>query len=335
MLKPGDVVEVRSPEEILATLDGSASLDAMPFMPEMVKYVGKRFTVTHRVEKICDTVKDSGPPQSRRMYDTVLLDDLRCDGSGHDGCQAGCRIYWKESWLRRVDSVSGSETSDGPGLAELEERTRSATRADRQDAEKVTYRCQATEASRASEPIGNFDLSQYRREVEAGNASVPQLIRVGIRAVVGMIGRKLRLISTFPPRPAPLIERLRRRPAAPPVTTPPNLNLQPGDWVEVREPEEILPSLNERGLTRGLTFDAEMLPYCGGRYRVKDRVERIIDERNGQMIEIKSDCLILDGVVCSGHHSVGHWFCPRAIYPYWRENWLRPVERAEVEADRP
>ncbi len=329
MLKPGDVVEVRSPEEILATLDGSASRDAMPFMPEMVKYVGKRFTVTHRVEKICDTVKDSGPPQSRRMYDTVLLDDLRCDGSGHDGCQAGCRIYWKESWLRRVDADSVAHADDGAGLAELEERTRQATRAERQDGDAVTYRCQATEASRASEVMGNFDLRQYRRELAAGNVSLPQLVRVAIRAVVGMIGRRLRLISHFPPRPAPLIERLRRQPAPAAVTTPPNLNLQPGDWVEVRSPEEIAPSLNERGLTRGLTFDAEMIPYCGRRFQVKDRVERIIDERDGHMIDIKSDCLILDGVVCSGEHSIGHWFCPRAIYPYWRENWVRPVDQSE------
>jgi hypothetical protein len=59
-------------------------------------------------------------------------------------------------------------------------------------------------------------------------------------------------------------------------------------------------------------------------------VERIIDERTGQMIEISSDCLILDGVVCSGEHSSGHWFCPRAIYPYWREAWLRPAEDADL-----
>ena len=55
-----------------------------------------------------------------------------------------------------------------------------------------------------------------------------------------------------------------------------------------------------------------MAPYCGGRYRVQDRVERIIDERNGQMLEIPSDCLILNGVVCSGEHSRGRWLCPRA-----------------------
>jgi hypothetical protein len=327
MLRAGDVVEVRSSQEILATLDAEASLDALPFMPEMIQYAGKRFTVSHRVEKICDTVKESGPPQSRRMRDTVLLDDLRCDGSGHDGCQAGCRIYWKESWLRRVDPASAPAAQTHDPLAALEELARQATRA---ASDPEIYRCQATEASRASEPMSNFDLRQYAREVAARNVGIPQLLRVGLRAVVGMVGRKLRLLSSIPLRPSPIMERLplRRRDEAAPERA--ELNAQPGDWVEVRPPEEIAPTLRRTGRLRGLTFDDEMLPYCGGRYRVQARVSRIIDERTGRMINIASDCLILEGVVCSGEHSVGHWFCPRAIYPYWREPWLRPVEGGDA-----
>ena len=88
MLKPGDVVEVRSAAEILETLDTDGALNGMPFMPEMTKFAGKRFTVDRRAEKICDTVSGE-PPNSRRLRDSVLLEDLRCDGSGHDGCQAG------------------------------------------------------------------------------------------------------------------------------------------------------------------------------------------------------------------------------------------------------
>src|SRR3990170_1382741 len=99
-LRPGDVVEVRPATEILATLTGDGTLDAVPFMPEMLEYVGRRFMVSKRVEKICDTVAGGG---SRRMRDAVFLDDLRCDGSAHGGCQAGCRLYWKEAWLKRVD----------------------------------------------------------------------------------------------------------------------------------------------------------------------------------------------------------------------------------------
>ena len=52
---PGDVVEVRSAQEILRTLDTDASTEAMPFMPEMLQFVGQRFAVSRRVEKICDT----------------------------------------------------------------------------------------------------------------------------------------------------------------------------------------------------------------------------------------------------------------------------------------
>jgi hypothetical protein len=106
------------------------------------------------------------------------------------------------------------------------------------------------------------------------------------------------------------------------------LNLQPGDLVEVKSPAEIEPTLDENGLNRRLSFDREMLPYCGGTYRVKRRVERLIDDRTGKMLRIPSDCLILDGVVCSGERSAGRWFCPRQIYPYWREAWLRRVDES-------
>ena len=101
----GDVVEVRGAAEILETLDDSGALDGIPFMPEMLRHVGRRFTISTPVEKICDTITATG---SRRMHDVVFLEDLRCDGSGHGGCQAGCRIYWKEAWLRPATNVDNA-----------------------------------------------------------------------------------------------------------------------------------------------------------------------------------------------------------------------------------
>jgi hypothetical protein len=76
-----------------------------------------------------------------------------------------------------------------------------------------------------------------------------------------------------------------------------------------------------------------MLPHCGGTYRVQARVRRIVDDRTGRVIEISRDCIILDGVTCSGERTVGCWFCPRAIYSYWREAWLERVEDP-AQADR-
>jgi hypothetical protein len=327
MLKPGDVVEVRAPAEILATLDGDASCAGMPFMPEMLRFTGKRFTVSRRAEKICDTVSGE-PPNSRRLHDTVLLEDLRCDGSGHGGCQAGCRIYWKEAWLRRVDAGAEPATPNDDALAELEELTRGATRTQRDSGKGPveSYRCQATEALRASEPMSNYDMRQYAREVKSRNVGIARLLRVAVRAVGQALSRGLHL-----PGIRRRLLRLgghRWRNPTPPIPARDERGLQPGDTVEVRPPEEIAASLDERGKTRGLWFDPEMVPYCGGRYRVQERVERIIDERTGQMIQIPSDCLILKGVVCSGEHSPGRWFCPREIYPYWREAWLRRVDDA-------
>ena len=98
--KAGDWVEVLSREEILKTLDRKGQLEAMPFMPEMFAYCGKRFRVYKRAHKTCDTVNDY---MGRRMKDAVHLEETRCDGLSHGGCEASCLLFWKTSWLRPVD----------------------------------------------------------------------------------------------------------------------------------------------------------------------------------------------------------------------------------------
>jgi hypothetical protein len=73
-----------------------------------------------------------------------------------------------------------------------------------------------------------------------------------------------------------------------------------------------------------------MVPFCGHNFPVKMRVERFIDEKSGKLIQLKSDCYILDGVVCPGDRNEGKWFCPRGVYPWWREAWLRPASDESV-----
>src|SRR5262249_18357446 len=76
---------------------------------------------------------------------------------------------------------------------------------------------------------------------------------------------------------------------------------------------------------RGMKFDAELVPYCGGTYRVLRRVTRILNEKTGQMQELKNPCIIFDGVVCRAWYSECRLFCPRSVYAYWRESWLERV----------
>ena len=316
-LRPGDIIEVRSAAEILATLDDGAALDRMPFMPEMLRHAGRRYTVTRRVDKICDTIAATG---SRRMHATVYLEDLRCDGSGHDGCQAGCKLYWKEAWLRRVDDDSGTVNPSDGSVAKLEHLALAGTRTVREigGERSEVWRCQATEAFNATTPLKTSNLPQYWRELTNGNFGLLRFIGLAARGFIMEVASRVGLL-----KPLPL-----RGPGTQSTPVEP-LDLQPGDLVQVRSPTEIAATLDEGGLNRGLNFDREMLPYCGRTFRIKDRVRRIIDDKTGRMLNIRKDCLILEGAVCSGERSTGRWFCPREIHAYWREAWLRRVEEPD------
>lgn len=311
-LRPGDRVMLRAPADILASLDATGALGGVPFMPEMLHYYGRIYTVARRVEKICDTVC---PVASRRMVDTVFLEDLRCNGESHGGCQAACRLYWKDEWLARMaPNVPPPRRPDAAALAPLSRLiAANARRTDDTD----RYRCQATEARRASTPLPGWDLRQYAREAQCRNVSWQRMIWL---LVVRILPWEARRMLRRPAGRLPHVRRLRG------VSPQVPLDLQPGEWVEVRSPAEIARTLDGNSSHRGLYFSApEMATECGKRYRVRRRISRIIEESSGRMLTMKNDCIELEGPVCTGDRSVGRWMCAREIYPYWREAWLKRV----------
>jgi hypothetical protein len=316
-LHVGELVQVRSSDEILATLDERGELDSLPFMPEMLRFCGKQFRVYRRAEKACDTIDWA---VLRRMENAVHLAQLRCDGSAHGGCQAGCLLYWKEAWLERApaEAVAGDDRS---AISVLEPHTRKGV----EDGQTV-WSCQATELKRATATeLPWWQPAQYVRDIRSGNATVGRVLR---SLVVGFFNKLQQLNKRFVPRHT-LIHGGSQYPfldgRANGKRSTDRLNLQPGDVVEVKSKDEILATLDQRDYTRGLRFDREMLHYCGRRGSVLRRVEDLIDEKTGKMLTIKSDCIIIDGFVCTGDL---HRMCPRSIFPYWREDWLRRVEPA-------
>ncbi len=283
-------------------------------MPEMLKHVGRRYTVVARVERACDTIHKTGV---RQMPATVLLDDLRCNGLAHSGCQAGCRLYWKEAWLERVTSrtepASSADPTAGGARAHLEALTRAGTQV-LMDGEKL-YRCQATEFFKATEPIGWWNVRSFVREVTCGNVGIVRFVRVMSRIVVEEVRRRLGLWN---PMPLPHSEGSRG--------LPPSAQIAPGDLVRIRSKEEIAETLDAASKNRGLWFDHEMVPYCDEVHSVSRKVERFVDDRTGRLVTLKSDCFVLENVVCTSYCSYGRWFCPRAIYPWWRQTWLERVD---------
>ena len=63
-LRVGELVEVRSESEILATLDENGELENLPFMPEMLQVCGRRFRVDRPALKPYDT--GCGTPSTSR-----------------------------------------------------------------------------------------------------------------------------------------------------------------------------------------------------------------------------------------------------------------------------
>lgn len=315
--KRGDLVEVRCAAEILATLDSDGSTDSLPFMPEMVAACGHRFTVDSRASKVCDTA--TADLTSRRIPNAVLLADRRCDGTGHGGCQSECLLYWNEAWLRPAgEKPASSDADDVAAAAELLALVTQA--AQRNEAGEVRYRCQATELVAASERLSTADPRVYVRELTSGNVTLRRFAKVMARASVM--------------QPLHSLGRLDEVPfAGPSEKSPPRpepLNLQPGDWVRVKPIEQIRATLTTQGRNRGLWFDREQAVFCGQMFQVRQRVTRIVDERDGKMIELGNDCITLESNWCSGDLSTGRWFCPRKIFGFWRECWL---ERVDPPAD--
>ncbi len=323
-LRAGDWVEVRSAEEILASLDEQGCLEGLPFMPEMLQFCGKRLQVFKSAHKACNTLGGGG---ILRMKDAVHLNGIRCDGKAHGGCQAGCLLFWKQAWLKpaATDPTAAAQRLDthrpiargrsGCDVATLDRATR-VTVATEAGAEG-RYRCQATEHGRATTRARWWDPRPYVQDLASGNVRLRDFIGYGLIAALNIVRRHCR-VEAHP--------SVRGRAGA--QTPQETLNLRTGEWVQVRSKDEIMRTLDGKHRNRGLLFDVEMLPYCGQRYRVLTRVERLIDDRTGKMIAPRNACLILEGVTCGGYLSRDRMFCPRSIYPYWHEVWL---ERAEPQ----
>jgi hypothetical protein len=337
-LRAGDWVQVRSKQEILATLDRSGRLEGLPFMPQMFKYCGQSFKVFKVAHKTCDTVNGTG---GRWLAGGIHL-DIRCDGQAYGGCQAACLIFWKEAWLKPVsDGVDVASSAPGsqsraatPARGCLESDVLQATSTASDDEE--AYQCQAVRLPYFTKLLPWWRPDQYVADYVVGNVSLRKIFDVLVYTVytkatrcyhptLGRPGRWLydwfqtRRGGTLYPRHR---GRLRPGEVAPIV----DLNLQPGELVRIKSYDEILSSINFENRNRGLFFDGEMVPYCGGTYRVQARVSKFIDEKTGKMKYLKTPAVILEDVWCGSCYSNKRMFCPRAIYSWWREAWLERVE---------
>jgi hypothetical protein len=101
-LKQGDIVRIRSKDQILQTLDDKNKFEGCSFMKEMWQYCGTQQTVIKRVDYFFDESKY----RMRKARNIVLLDGLFCSGQWpvfNHRCDRVCYLFWKEAWLEKVE----------------------------------------------------------------------------------------------------------------------------------------------------------------------------------------------------------------------------------------
>lgn len=293
-LKPGEFVQVLSEKEILATLDRTGALEGLPFTEEMGKYCERSFRVLRHVDRIM--AEGTG---YRSMKQTVILDGVTCDGEAHDECRKTCPILWKEAWLKRIENTAWENQSIiqthgtgnvrgyvAPGCA-----------------------CQLLNLLRATSPLHAWDIRNYLWDIKSGTYGPFESFRIILTSTHSIV--KGFLVGKTP---MPQVKQ---------GTTPIGiLNLQPGELVEVKSREEILATLDLNKKNRGLSFTPEMKKYCGKRFRVLKRLDKMYIEQTGAMRQI-ANTVLLEGATCDGKEHRG---CQRGCYCLYREIWLRRVE---------
>lgn len=297
MIKKNTQVKVKSFDKIIRTLDNEGCLDNLPFMPEMKQYCGQTFSVSMKVEKTCV----DNPVMFMAEFvknDVYFLNDLRCTGEFHDGCQRSCRIFWKADWLeitdqQEDDSVQSDNYCDSANLLKSKSNDQ-------------TYFCQSTQLRSSTIPLSMRDkIVKIWTDLKIGTYNLIETLRLLLLPFIKKIMRKFDLVY-----PKGLL-----------LKTPiEQLNFKEGDLVEVRPYEEITQTLDRNGKNKGLIFEPEMKLLCGKKFKVRNRLDKMILERNGKMIDVKNT-VILEGVTCDCIFTFGG--CPRKEFQFWREIWLR------------
>ncbi len=97
-LHEGDIVRVRSLEQIRETLDANGGCHGCAFLEPMARYCGQEL----RVAKCLQRFFDEKRWRMLKCRNVVLLEGAFCDGSGHPdtlGCDRMCLFFWRIEWL--------------------------------------------------------------------------------------------------------------------------------------------------------------------------------------------------------------------------------------------
>ena len=112
-LQPGELVRVKSHEEILKTVNTVNKNRGLGWDAELVPYCGRTFRVIDRATRIID---EKTGKMLVMKNPSIILDTVVCE-SRYTRCRVFCPkstyAYWREIWLERVGPQPGVRSAHG------------------------------------------------------------------------------------------------------------------------------------------------------------------------------------------------------------------------------
>ena len=101
-LQPGELVRIKSKQDIMATLNRDLLNRGMGFEEEMSRYCGREARVLRRVDRCIDE-------RTGRLLEMknpcIVLENTFCTGAYNANCPRSIYAFWREIWLERVDDT--------------------------------------------------------------------------------------------------------------------------------------------------------------------------------------------------------------------------------------
>lgn len=105
-IHPGDMVKVRSQDEIQNTLDTSGRTRGCLFTEGMEAHCGKEYRVFRRVDHFFDEAKQ----KTCKCNNLFLLEGAYCNRTS---CDRNCFYFWHGSWLQKIQRPTSMEGGAG------------------------------------------------------------------------------------------------------------------------------------------------------------------------------------------------------------------------------
>jgi len=97
---PGDIVKVRSKDEIRSTLDEHEKYMGCFFIDEMYEHCNKAYHILKNVDYFYDEARQ----KICRCRDMVILEGVVCSGRQRlytESCDRSCFFFWHKDWLEK------------------------------------------------------------------------------------------------------------------------------------------------------------------------------------------------------------------------------------------